>query len=338
MIRTMLQVFLSMNYKKHRGTAHGLMFGGATASSFVFPTVLLALKEAYSTRGCMLIEGAILLHLLPLCMLMNKRDCDDVHKKPTANSDDVNIQAMEKREKPETSGGPCSAIASDAAQILRIPMFYVIVTSWLIVGCTIEVFYMTIVDFAMDRGLSANNVVTLLAGYAVTDLCGRICLPMASDREYVRTSTLMAVNYLFLGASVLALPEVWSYVGLLAVGASVAVFVGCGLAMHGVLMAKYIGLERLPLSYAIAGFLSGPMFFLKPVVIGYYRDNIGSYNNLYRLLGGLLLSLCAPWSATMLWERRENKRTRAYGSRNNHELSEKSALSCQNIAEDSLNS
>lgn len=339
-IRTMLQVFLSTNYRKRIGMAHGLMFAGAASSSFVFPSVLLSLRKAFSTRGSMLILGAILLHLIPLCMLIKHQNRDDRSKQAPTISNDGSIQTTEELTKSETSSRPCFRIAKDAGKILCTPTFYVIVISWLIVVYTIELFFMTIVDFAMDRGLSAENVVTLLAGYAVTDLCGRILLPVAADNQYVRTSTLMAVNYFFLGSSVLALPEVWSYATLLFTGALAALFMGCGLAMHGVLMAKYIGMERLPLSYGIAGLLSGPMVFLKPVVIGYYRDNIGSYNNLYRLLGGLLLCLCVPWTATTLFECRQDRQRKLqqqqhlYSSCKTQELPEKLAIPSRDMTGD----
>ncbi|KAM7311923.1 monocarboxylate transporter 6-like [Ixodes scapularis] len=340
-IRTLLQVFLSTNYKKHLGMAHGLMFAGATASSFVFPYVLMSLNEAFNARGSMLVVGGILSHLIPLCMLIKQQDGVDVSKNASTNSNIESIRTTEKLTKQETSSGTCSAIALDAGKIMCTPTFYVIVISWLIVVYALELFFMTIVDYAMDRGLSADDAVTLLSGYAVTDLCGRILLPVVADKQYVRSSTLMAANYFLFGSSVFALPEVCSYASLLVVGALAALFMGSGLAMHGVLMAKYIGMERLPLSYSIAALLSCPFVFLKPVFIGYFRDNIGSYDNLYRLLGGLLLCLCAPWSVTTIWERRESKRRtflqHAYTSCNKQELQENSSLPCQNMAGDCLN-
>lgn len=267
-IRTILQVFLSTNYKKHLGMAHGLMFAGATASSFVFPYVLMSLNEAFNARGSMLIVGGILSHLIPLCMLIKQQDGVDVSKNASTNSNIQSIRTTEKLTKQETSSGTCFAIALDAGKIMCTPTFYVIVISWLIVVYALELFFMTVVDYAMDRGLSADDAVTLLSGYAVTDLCGRVLLPVAADKQYVRTSTLMAVNYFFLATSFLALPEVWSFASLLVVGALAPIFMGCGLAMTGVLMAKYMGRERLPLSYAIASLLSSPLVFLKPVVIG----------------------------------------------------------------------
>ncbi|CAN8015662.1 unnamed protein product, partial [Ixodes persulcatus] len=163
----------------------------------------------------MLILGGILLHLIPLCMLIKQRDGDDVSKNASTNSNIESIRTTEKITKQETFSRPCFAMALDAGKIMCTPTFYVIVISWLIVVYALELFFMTIVDYAMDRGLSADDSVTLLAGYAVTDLCGRILLPAVADKQYVRTSTLMAVNYFLFGSSMFALPEVWSYASLL---------------------------------------------------------------------------------------------------------------------------
>ncbi|KAG0434211.1 hypothetical protein HPB47_019268, partial [Ixodes persulcatus] len=241
LIRTLLQVYLSRNYKKHLGMAHGLMFAGATASSFVFPSVLMSLKEAVNARGCMLILGAILLHYIPLWMLIKHQDCVDMSKNVSTNYDIVTVQTTKELTNTKTSSRSFCLIARDAWKILCTPAFYVIVISWLVVVYALELFFMTIVDFAIDRGLSADDAVTLLAGYAVTDLCGRVLLPVAADKQYVRASTLMAVNYFFLATSFMALPEVWSYASLLVIGALAPIFMGCGLAMNGVLMANYIG-------------------------------------------------------------------------------------------------
>ncbi|KAL1485184.1 hypothetical protein MTO96_032130 [Rhipicephalus appendiculatus] len=58
-VSMMLQVFLSMNFVKYRGTAHGIMFMGSIFSSLVIPQVLFFLENTYGFSGCLLVFGAL---------------------------------------------------------------------------------------------------------------------------------------------------------------------------------------------------------------------------------------------------------------------------------------
>ncbi|KAH7956293.1 hypothetical protein HPB52_007895 [Rhipicephalus sanguineus] len=46
----MLQVIISMYFKRYRGTAHGIMFAGSTAGAFFYPQLLLFLRSPRASR------------------------------------------------------------------------------------------------------------------------------------------------------------------------------------------------------------------------------------------------------------------------------------------------
>ncbi|XP_042146124.1 monocarboxylate transporter 12 [Ixodes scapularis] len=264
-IMTMLQVQLSANYKRYRGMAHGIMYAGATLSSFVVPPLLPLLLRHYDFRSTLLLFGGILLHTFPISLFL------DIQQKNN--------------------------------QLLCLPTYYILVISWLVRCYNFDIFVATIVDFATDKGASKPDAVCLLSYMAVPDLLGRLFLPLLADQEYLRRSTLVACNFFFMGMAILILPDVNSYVSLLTATLAISCFLGTAVAMHGVVMADTVGLKRLPVSYGFTGALCGPLLFAKPFFIGYFRDYHGKYDAMYRVLAGLLLLVSLMWFVAVYLEK-----------------------------------
>ncbi|KAH9377329.1 hypothetical protein HPB48_016058 [Haemaphysalis longicornis] len=155
--------------------------------------------------------------------------------------------------------------------VLKCPMFYVVLVTYIIYNYNFDVFMTTVPDFAIDRGTSVVDAVGLVPLFSITDTVGRLGLPVLADRGYLRRSTLVMFNYLLMGMCLFALPWATSYASILLVCLCEATFVGCGMTMYPALMAEYIGLDRLPISYGIVGTIAGPLFLLKPFLIGELR-------------------------------------------------------------------
>ncbi|KAK8788378.1 hypothetical protein V5799_021846 [Amblyomma americanum] len=293
-----MQVFLSMCFVKYRGTAHGIMFMGSILSSLVVPSVLYSLESAYGFDGCLLIFGGLLLHLVPISFLLRARrppvssPRQDHKRKTSENNQDVNLN-IEKKEGAKCDSSTSSSstnvrpsVLESAGVVLRLPMFYVILVTWTVMCYNEDIFLTTIVDFAVDKG--------------------RIGLPLLADRKVVRRSTLVGGNAILTAASIAILPQANSYAFLVIATLLAACFNGCGMTMHGVLMADYIGMDHLPVGYGVAGILVVPLLLIKPILIGYFRDTLGSYDDLYRLLGAMQVVLFVMWLVIAYLERRRN--------------------------------
>ncbi|KAL1485182.1 hypothetical protein MTO96_032128 [Rhipicephalus appendiculatus] len=63
-------------------------------------------------------------------------------------------------------------------------------------------------------------------------------------------------------------------------------------------------MDNLPVGYGVAGILVVPLLLIKPVLIGQFRDTLGSYDDLYRMLGGMQLLLFILWLFISYQERR----------------------------------
>lgn len=317
-VSTMLQVVLSMRFVKYRGTAHGIMFMGTILSSLIMPQVLFWLEHAYGFQGCLLVFGALLLNLIPLSFLLRTKPAEPSSSvnsidKCIGNGNgqhlDIHIEDFgnTKRESSiaSSSSSKKPGVFESARTILKLPMFYAILVTWTVMCYNEDIFLTTIVDFAVDKGVERHWAVPLLSYLSVTDAVGRIGLPLLADKKFIRRSTLVLCNAACTAISVLLLPHAQSYGPLVAVTLFVACFNGCGMTMHGVLMADYIGIDDLPVSYGVAGILVIPLLLVKSLLIGYFRDTLGSYDNLYRMLGGMQVVVCVLWLFITYQERRQ---------------------------------
>lgn len=274
----MLPVFINQYFDKYKGLALGIMYTGSTSSAFVFPKLLLFLKETYNFRSSIRIFGAIVMHVTAISLILKepiwirrkryqaklaiKQARADVFTVENGNSKPP--LCTEKL----TPLGPDPGSLKYGFTVLRAPMFYVVLVTYIVYGYNFDVFMTTVVDFARDRGTSLQDAVALVPLFSVTDTVGRLCLPVLADRGYLRRSTLVMINYIMMGSALMVLPWATSYAVLVTVSCTVSIFIGCGMTMYPAIMAEYVGIPRLPISYGIVGTVSGPLFILKPFLIG----------------------------------------------------------------------
>lgn len=318
-VSTMLQVVLSMRFVQYRGTAHGIMFMGTILSSLIMPQVLYWLENAYGFQGCLLVFGALLLNLIPVSFLLPTKPAESTSSEEdldssiiTGNGQDLDFHVQDHGNTKHNSSITASSlkekpgVLESARAVLKLPMFYAILVTWTVMCYNEDIFLTTIVDFAVDKGVERHWAVPLLSYLSVTDAVGRIGLPLLADKKVMRRSTLVLCNAACTAISVLLLPYTHSYGPLVTVTLFVACFNGCGMTMHGVLMADYIGMDHLPVSYGVAGILVVPVLLIKSLLIGYFRDTLGSYDNLYRMLGGMQAVVCVLWMFVIYQERRQS--------------------------------
>lgn len=147
------------------------------------------------------------------------------------------------------------------------------------------IFAETIVDYALDKGASRAQAEWNIALYSASSLVGALAVPAIADRRYVRRWTLFTLGYFWLAASLLWLPCANSPLEYSVGVASTSVVVGAIMNLRIVLLADYLPDMLFTLSLGLSGAIFAPIALYCPRIIGYYRDNGGSYDNLYRALG-----------------------------------------------------
>lgn len=311
----MLPVIITQYFDKYKGLAFGITYSGSTSSAFVFPRLLLFLRETYNFKSSIRIFGSILMHVTAVSLILKepewirrKRHQDKrASREPKQIVCTVDHPEPNSAKSPAKNSSPAPGSLMHGLTVLQAPMFYVVLASYILFGYTFDVFMATIVDFSTDRGSSVSDAVSLIPLFSVTDTLGRLCLPVLADRGYLRRSTLAMLNYSLMGLILMVLPRVGSYTGLVVMCLFLGTFIGCGVSTYPALMAEYVDLQRLPISFGLVGTVAGPLFILKPLFIGYFRDNIGSYDGMYRILAGGLLVLGVLWAVVVGLETRSRR-------------------------------
>lgn len=314
-----ISIVLMMYFDRYRGIVNGIKNLGGTAASVVFPNALLLVQDVYGFRACLLLYGALAMHLTPLGMLTKEpsRRRFQATLKPLsvgARNDDGNCEGYRETTTKENNSPKTMVTQSifangffvDLKELFARPVFYVIVVSGSVGYYTQSVFFATIVDFARDKGFSLAESASVMVYFGLTETMGRLCLPFAADRGLVRRSTLVMLSFAAMAASIALLERSKSLLAL-KVGATVfAAFFGAAVTLEGVVIADYLGVDSLSFVFGFTGAVSVPLFFANPFVLGLFRDHGGSYNNLYLALAASYSFVGLMWLAVVWTERRSD--------------------------------
>lgn len=318
-----ISVALMMYFDRYRGITNGIKNLGGTMASVVFPNLILLVQDYYGFRACLLLYGALAMHLTALGMLTKEPPWRCVSRVSTSagtqtHSPEADVDPEEQAKcltEAHAEVDSCSEVPNvgrdqiarkpslGLRRLFKMPVFYVIVISGVLGYYTQSIFFATLVDFARDKGLSLAESANAMLYFGVTETLGRLCLPFAADRGLLRRSTLMALSFAAMAASVVVLERATTLVGL-TVGASLfAAFFGAAVTMEGVVIADYLGVDCLSFVFGFTGAVSVPFFFGNPFVLGFFRDYVGSYDHLYKILATLYFLTAFMWTP-ILWRDR----------------------------------
>ncbi|KAK8767899.1 hypothetical protein V5799_005320, partial [Amblyomma americanum] len=306
-----LQVFLSQHFSKYRGTAHGIMYAGAAASAMVFPYLLEYKIQVLGFRLCLVIFGLMLVNLTIITLLLDKKSwAAGVAMRQIPRGSLYNSRTISAAISPTNPVGASLAAASCShtdivlreGRVFSCPMYYVIVVTWIVFNYCFDVFIGTIDDYATDKQMGFLRTISIMPILSTTDIFGGVCLPVLVDKGLVSRSALLSTTYMGLGVTTALLPVMNDFLPFVGMCLLLAMFMGCGNAMYGVLQSDYIRQDRLPVSYGAAGFVAGVLLIAKPFVIGYFRDVHKSYDGLFRMLSVLLFLLGFSWLLVVVYQ------------------------------------
>ncbi|KAH9377604.1 hypothetical protein HPB48_011123 [Haemaphysalis longicornis] len=162
--------------------------------------------------------------------------------------------------------GPLKEVQS----ILQTPAVYALSSTYVIFEYCHIVATTNIVAYAVDKGSPLPIAESLIMYGAVASMTGRIVLPVASDTLGLKRDLLVVGNLLAVSLCFALLPEVSSFlhVVILLVGEGVAS--GAVLAMKPVIVAEYLGVEKMTATWGIMGVFMVPVFLASPYIIGMY--------------------------------------------------------------------
>ena len=163
-----------------------------------------------------------------------------------------------------------------------------------------------IVDFAVDKGFQSNSV-TLLSSFAVAEFFGRLASGWLTDKNLVRKRNIVSCCILLIGVILSLTPSCKTFNVLLISAIGFGFVSGIIIIQFSVLTMDYVGIDTLPIALGTSSFLVGITTAVRPIVVGTFRDNFGSYDGLFQFLGSISLIAALLWLSepfAQLWLKR----------------------------------
>ncbi|CAN7948752.1 unnamed protein product [Ixodes hexagonus] len=277
-ISVTMKYFAMVYFDRLRGIAMGITLLGMTIAGFIFPKVLLYLRDTYGFQNCLFLLGAFSVNITPLVYLLReppwcklRKQCKSTPSIRSLSSACVTEQGDYPRERQLITSSVIKSLPEPSrgiSSMARTPIFHLVVLSSA-VSSTLEVLFLSsMADFCRDRGLTTTDAVWLTSSFSLANLLGRLFIPLFSDRGLLRRSSLLVVLLLLMAAVMMSAPCATTYWSLAAVVASGSILVGSGTVVNDVLVVDYFGLEILSTVYGIIGVVKAPLQLSDSLILG----------------------------------------------------------------------
>ncbi|KAK8774394.1 hypothetical protein V5799_011073, partial [Amblyomma americanum] len=151
--------------------------------------------------------------------------------------------------------------------VLKEPFFYLVLYTFLCYAFLFDCYSSLLVDFAVGKGIPVQSAVTMTSMTAIADLAGRLLLPTFADRGLLSRECLLTLVKGGITVVMFLLPHVSSYGAIFTLACCAALYIGCVVVMCSVLIAEFLGVDRVPLTYGLVTGVTGLSAFVKPLII-----------------------------------------------------------------------
>ena len=179
--------------------------------------------------------------------------------------------------------------------ILSNPMYLILLITHVSFQWAWMTYQMIIFDFAIDLKLSRGQSVSILVGFAVADLIGRVISGWVADRGMIQKNHIVSICILCIGFFIQLTSMISSYRMHLTLSLFLGFTCGTIIVLFNLLTMEYVGLDHLPVALGLSAFFVGVTSLIRPYFIGLFRDVIGSYLGLFRFVGTLAFIAAFLW-------------------------------------------
>ncbi|XP_064461388.1 uncharacterized protein LOC135371245 [Ornithodoros turicata] len=185
--------------------------------------------------------------------------------------------------------------------------FWHLTLSQFLVQFGLGVFVMTIIDYAKDCGIEPKDAVFFMTTFCVGDMLARLVAGVVTDRGAVHIQLLVAVAYALQGASYELMCYMRTYVSLLLLTLVIGVSHGCRIFMLPIFLTRSFGLRGLSINLSVATCICGLLSMVRPFLIGYYRDEQGTYRGLYHIICIVNCAVGVSWFIKIFLMRKRDR-------------------------------
>ncbi|EEC01998.1 monocarboxylate transporter, putative [Ixodes scapularis] len=183
-------------------------------------------------------------------------------------------------------------------------MFYLDSLSLGVQVYAMTTFFQVYVDLAQDKGIEASQAIFLMHVYSISDFVVRVVSGVIIDRGYVELETVIMLS--FLGCVLACEGVAWStslahlLLSSFVYGASAAIV----LSLAPSLIISDFKSQPVPVVLGGMMFFSGLLLLTRPVLVGYFRDNLGKYDGLMHTMAVPNALFAVIWCWKMISRRR----------------------------------
>ncbi|XP_075739937.1 uncharacterized protein LOC142785341 [Rhipicephalus microplus] len=182
---------------------------------------------------------------------------------------------------------PSSALKS-LKEVLSAPRMYLHTFSSFTYTFFLDSYLAVMFDLGEDIGVPVSEAVLALTILSATDAGGRLFVPFLSDYGITSTMSLLTACYLWLTIVSALMPLVSGKLAFLVVSAILGLPVGYLLVGTSESLSTELGTRNMPMAYGVLALVTAVGSFVRPPVIGAFRDKVGSYDGLFQLMAGML--------------------------------------------------
>lgn len=177
--------------------------------------------------------------------------------------------------------------------------------SAIILGLT--TFMLVSVDIATDRGIPPSRAVFLLNAFAASDIVCRPISGMIIDSGFLTLETVMLAGYVLQALAFELFVWSTSFQMMLVSSALIGVSNGSRIFLQAPVLVRDFGIDLLPLTMGGMAFCVGLVGLTRPVLVGYYRDQRGSYDGLLHILAIANGILVVTWAVRLAVRKRKEQ-------------------------------
>lgn len=176
------------------------------------------------------------------------------------------------------------------------PVFYMVFISCVFSAFSMVVFTV-LVDYVKEKGFTAQDGAILLSVRAIGDAVSRPLSGVLSDRRLVGRRTLMCLSKVTVACACALIPLAQSYAALLVLCVVLGWSSGTAVVLYVPIMADHLGVKNLGLSMGICRMAMGVGHLTCPMIIGHFKDQLGTYEGVFYLSSTTCLLVASLWFA-----------------------------------------
>ncbi|XP_070378531.1 monocarboxylate transporter 14-like [Dermacentor albipictus] len=165
-------------------------------------------------------------------------------------------------------------------------------------------FFLLYVDIATDRGVVPSRAAFLVYAFAAGDLVCRALSGVVIDSGVLTLDSVMLFGYVLQAAGFELFVWLRTFPTMLVCSALIGISNGFRHSLQAPLLVRDFGIEHLPGMMGGLSFCNGLVLLSRPMLVGYYRDQQGSYDGLLHIAGAVNAAFCFLWAIRIFSERR----------------------------------